>query len=519
MPEIEAKFLIRRSEQVADVIAAIEDLGFRLTDGGCKVHIDAYFDTADWALFRTGWVYRCREQEDALTLMLKSTALSRDHVFVRDEIKQIVPAGTKPTSRKLPAGPVRERLAEITGNDRLRELFTVNTRRRVFEARKKDDAGIWLEIDRDETRITAKRPARGAPGDMAFIELELELKEGDPAIIDELARGLARLDSLTPARFSKFDRGLLLAGLRITAKKRRKRPVLRGKHLFLDLLYGYLGRRLASLRKHEPVAWEGLDPEGVHKMRVAIRRIRAMLAAFPDLFAKDMRKPLDRELRWLARQLGNARDADVCETSIARFTAILPPDAAVAIRPYADFLRESTVDAYMDLHKVLDGERYRSLVNTLDQLVASGPDSRTKKRFGDLSIAEASRRYVKPAIRKFLHRGDRISVESPARDVHKLRIRAKRLRYLLDLFSEAQPRRWRDATAALEKLQDLLGEHQDACTAADRLGIFIDSLGRRGGRALWLALGRLQQIEDERIARCRRGFPSAWDRFRKAVKR
>ena len=71
MPEIEAKFLIRRSEQVADVIAAIEDLGFRLTDGGCKVHIDTYFDTADWALFRTGWVYRCREQEDALTLMLK----------------------------------------------------------------------------------------------------------------------------------------------------------------------------------------------------------------------------------------------------------------------------------------------------------------------------------------------------------------------------------------------------------------------------------------------------------------
>ena len=80
------------------------------------------------------------------------------------------------------------------------------------------------------------------------------------------------------------------------------------------------------------------------------------------------------------------------------------------------------------------------------------------------------------------------------------------------------PRRWQAATDALERLQDLLGEHQDACTAKQQLATFLDSLGPRGGsRPLWLAIGRLQQIEEARIASCRRRFPAAWTRFRKAV--
>ena len=54
--------------------------------------------------------------------------------------------------------------------------------------------------------------------------------------------------------------------------------------------------------------------------------------------------------------------------------------------------------------------------------------------------------------------------------------------------------------------------------AKDQLAAFLDSLGPRGGsRPLWLAIGRLQQIEEARIARCRRSFPAAWARFRKAV--
>ena len=102
MPEIEAKFLVRRSEQIDDLLAAIENLGFHLTGGECRAHDDTYFDTRDWALLRAGWVYRCRRQEDSSTLMLKSTGSADGHVFVREEIKQLAPPGTKPASGKLP---------------------------------------------------------------------------------------------------------------------------------------------------------------------------------------------------------------------------------------------------------------------------------------------------------------------------------------------------------------------------------------------------------------------------------
>ena len=369
-------------------------------------------------------------------------------------------------------------------------------------------------MDLDRSVIEPINARRSAPGRLAFTELELELDAGDVAGLEGLARHLVDEARLIPARSSKFERGLWASGLDPEqAGKPGKRRRFKGKDAFADMLYWYLGERRQSLARHRPIACEGIHPEGVHKMRVAIRRTRAMLTAFDDILPRKAAKSLDRDLKWIAGQLGAARDADVCAMAISDIHAALPTGSEAAIAPYVDYLRQGTLDAYNGLADVLCGRRYLATSNSLDRFISAGATCNA-----ELTIAKASQRFVRPAIRKTLRLGNRIDRCATSRELHKLRIRTKRLRYLLDLGISGQPRKVLATISALQKLQDLLGEHQDACTAGQRLDAFAASLpARKGTRALWLATGRLMQREDDRIAACRRRFPAAWSRFRRAA--
>ena len=102
--------------------------------------------------------------------------------------------------------------------------------------------------------------------------------------------------------------------------------------------------------------------------------------------------------------------------------------------------------------------------------------------------------------------------------MHRLRLQAKRLRYLLELFATAKPKKFRAPIAALSELQDLLGEHQDAITAREKLATYSETVPVLDfNRDQLLALGRLMQLEDDRAFECRRQFPACWDRFERVV--
>lgn len=517
MAEIEAKFLIRQPERVDQILAGLADHGYVCAEGETRMQVDTYFDTPDFAILHAGWTYRCRQSGGHSTLNLKSSGTKQGEVFIREEIEQPLADDAPAEIGRLPPGPVQERLESIVDGKRKHKLFSVTSRRRVFSIGCPGNPPARLELDLDRTRIVARKAVIDAPGRFDFMELEVEHASGDTGAVDTLARILRDQFGLAPAQFSKFDRGIQAAGLSIAdSSMKHREPDSKGTDRFLGLLYRHLGHYAGMLRKYQPLASEGLHPEGVHKMRVAIRHLRAMLRTYARIFASNCGDSLDTELRWLARQLGRARDADVNEMEIRRFNASLPLAAAVAAAPYEEHLREVTVAAYMNLTELFAGEQYAGLLAKLDSFIAGGPDSETRKEFGNLSISEAADRDVPARAHGMLKRGDRISAGSPAKKLHRLRIRAKRLRYLLDFFSVAQPVRWSAPVAALERLQDLLGTHQDAITARERLEQFAASLpAAEDGCELRLSIGRLIHTQDDRIAECRRRFPAAWSRFRK----
>jgi len=509
MREIEAKFIIRRPEQVAEALRVLSANGFSVKDCGTKIHVDRYFDTEDWSILAAAWACRVRRRNGEAKLTLKSLHGPDGSVFVREEISQPVPDEDAELSFSLPLGQVRDELTGIVGNMPVAELFRVTSERTVYEIARTGPEPVQIEIDLDRSRIEAEKRTVKATGILDFTELELELVSGDTADLDTIATLLRDEAGLMAAKYSKFERGLQAAGLEIDSiLEQPQATTLVADDPVLTLLYQYLAEQTQIIRRQHPRALEGIDPEGVHKMRVASRRLRTILKAFRDVLGDAVVAHFNAELRWLAQNLGRARDADVTERG-ARESQAGDTDH------YVHFLRQQTITAYEHLVDVLESERCAMLEDDLAQFIAAGPPGDMQEQFGKLSIAASADQLIHAALNKLLAHGDAIEADSPARQLHKLRIETKRFRYLLDFFSTVQADKWRDTTEAVKRIQDVLGEHQDAVTAQAHLADYSASLPNDASGREWLnTAARLMQVEAQRIDTCRQRFATAWSDFR-----
>jgi CHAD domain-containing protein len=212
--------------------------------------------------------------------------------------------------------------------------------------------------------------------------------------------------------------------------------------------------QVRSLVEHEAVARLGDDPEGVHQMRVAVRRLRAALRATPDTGLD----PVRTELRWLGGVLGRVRDLDVLLARIRDQAADFPPTERAAVERLLAGLVADRRRARRRLLEVFDGGRYTSLLHTLTGLRVPNP------RDGD-ALLEVIARPHRKLRRDALALGD----DPPDDDLHALRIRGKRLRYAAELAEPTGGKPVRRLIRATRAFQDVLGDHQDACVAEEEL--------------------------------------------------
>lgn len=512
MTEIEAKFIVRRPEQVDEALKVLSAHGFEILERGETTHVDRYFDTEDWSILAADWACRVRRRDGEDKLTLKSLTGPDGSVFVREEISQPMVYEDVGLPFSLPSGPVRNRLADIIGDTPVAELFRVTSERTVYEIGRTGLEAVQIELDLDRSRIEAEQMTEKATGILEFTELELELLSGDKADLESVAVLLRDEAGLMPAHYSKFERGLQAAGLEIDSiLEKSQAATLTEDDPVLTLLYQYLAEHLQIIQRQHPRALEGIDPEGVHQMRVASRRLRAVLKAFRSILGDDVVLRFNAELRWLAQNLGRARDADVTERG-AR-------DAEEAdASHYERFLAQETITAYEHLVDVLESERCATLEDDLKAYIAAGPSDDMREQFGALSIATCADQLIHAALNKLVMHGDAITADSPARQLHKLRIETKRFRYLLDFFSSVQAEKWFQTTEALKRLQDILGAHQDAVTAQAQLAEYAASLPNvADGHEKLAATAQLLQVEAERISESRQQFDAAWSDFKNVL--
>jgi CHAD domain-containing protein len=282
-----------------------------------------------------------------------------------------------------------------------------------------------------------------------------------------------------------------------------------------------------QIRANEAAVLDGREPEGVHQMRVALRRLRALVTAYKSVFAEHPYTLLREECRWLQRQLGPAREWDVfLEETIQPLRHRLPSeDSLEHLETEARAIR---AEAYEQARTAVRDGRYADLLLRLELWLAEGGWRKAavpgETDVGDQPVEPFARAILTKRAKTVTKLGKRHETLSEG-DLHRLRIQGKKLRYAAEFFAGLFPKKpTKRYLKALEEIQDRLGAVNDAATG-QRL---LDDLDRRltnrksangggrpgGGEALAAnATGIVLGWQTAQMDRELKAFHATWDAF------
>ncbi len=326
---------------------------------------------------------------------------------------------------------------------------------------------------------------------------------GDAAAAHALAMRLAADLPLLPAAVTLAEQGRALAQGTPCRPRRIGAP-----HLPTGLDVGgalafVVGHLAEVMLAWLPAARAGETPEGVHQMRVALRRLRSALKIFGKTLGCDAIADLDDRLKTLAQALGPARDWDVFLAGAgADLSALIPEKPVLALIADA---RSQRAAAYRELAQVLAGPAFRQTMIAAAALAATRPWP--EEPAAEPAEAFARRMLARRHKRMLAHGKDIASW--PDEELHALRLDGKRLRYAAEFFAPLFP--GKDAkrfVRRLAALQETLGIVNDGAVAAGLIG----GIARTGRRAF--ASGALRGLVAGRAAAARGEAVEAWERFR-----
>jgi len=211
--------------------------------------------------------------------------------------------------------------------------------------------------------------------------------------------------------------------------------------------------QLYAIHAHEAGARNGQDPEDVHQMRVAIRRLRAILRAGRAVFNPKWVKGLRRELKWLGTRLGRVRDLDVLHAYLRSWLTARPAVERTAGRRLLLHLDVGRARATAGLRAALAGPRYARVHARLKAALIRPPIRTAEVSLPGIAAAEFAK--LRKAVKK-------LPQHPNADDLHAVRIKVKRARYATELAQPMVARPGERFIKTAKRLQDILGEHQDA---------------------------------------------------------
>jgi CHAD domain-containing protein len=504
MKELETKFLLARGRRPQKALRRLlQDLawaGFQIQPKTTRLVQDVYFDTKDERLRRAGWSLRCRHKSLALVLTCKQLGQSDDGFFERREIEQTTLHET-PHLDSLEEGPVLSLLRRyLPESAELKALFTQDNERSTYHLSHPDHPRATIEMVFDRVRVDGRETLR-------YVEFEGELKQGPIAILEAFSAVLAAHPDLSQSRTSKFHRGFFNSRGSLDVGG-RARDLMTPEDAWSKLGAHYLAEQMHALKSYEPYAHEGLHVEGVHQMRVATRRLRAALKAFGDVLPEDPARSLAAEAGWLCDVLGAVRDLDVHLEHLHGYRRELPKGRRHSLDAYEQHLEGARLRARRCLTTALDSNRFRRFLASYLALQerAQAIDETTSP-----TIAEFAHGYVPKRLTAVRRDGRKIQPDSAPEAYHRLRIRIKKLRYGLEILNGPYGAELARASKSLRRLQNRLGEHQDACVAEDELANYRDKHAESAREKR--TFDRLISSERDRAQKLRRRFRADWARF------
>lgn len=444
--------------------------------GATRTLESVYWDTPDLRLMRRRVTLRVRRIGRRHVQTVKDAGITDGLVSHRGEWETPV-RGPAPDLSAIGDPEATARLGPLAPSD-LVPAFATRIRRVTRLVRLRDGSEVEVAVDHGDVRAADGRTE-------PIAEVEFELKSGAPTAVYAVAMAVAEAVPVRLARRSKAERGYALVARTVppTGARKAEHPAIDPAGTVEAAIAVILREGLLHVLDNEAAVTGGDPGDGVHQMRVGVRRIRSALSLFRPLLPAEGLEDLTADLRWLAGELADARDWDV-------FLGSLVAPAADAIGRHGPL-----ADAFATLGAMAAGRRDRGRARAAEA-VASTRFVRLALRLGAWiaddgwrrqPVTEASARLFDPVAdvaadllrrrhRRVLRRGAGFA-DLSTEDRHRVRIALKRLRYAVEFFRPLHPgkapaRFHRRLAALLERL----GHLNDVATA-ERLIADLDGEG------------------------------------------
>jgi triphosphatase len=468
--------------------------------------VDTYLDTDDWRIHRAGFALRIRSESGKSEATLKSLHSASTEVADRRELSETLEDSESESIRRS-IGPVGRRVHAVSGPHALLPLFEVRTSRQRFAVHREDEAQQLGEIALDETVIS--RPHGEPQTSLQRVEVEALTETREP--LQSLVKALRSDCALEPASETKYSQGLKSVGLAPGPAPEFAPTAVDASMPIAEVALANLRRYLSAWHLHEPGARLGDDPEELHDLRVAGRRLDAILRQFRSLLPESFRR-IRPTLKKVLRVLGDARDLDVALSELETFSRSLPESDRESIEPLRQHLASERVRARARMLNVLDSVSVQKNLQKLTSLLAT-PIAVSQQSSPQLA------QHVAPQIIRLRYRKVRkgaglLTADSPVEAYHELRAQVKKFRYALEAVAVIYGKPADEMLRALRRWQEKLGVQQDAAVASRRLKALASAPPKAIPPATLFLMGRLAEHYSGGAARARRVYAKAYRKVR-----
>ncbi|MGI9613909.1 MAG: CHAD domain-containing protein, partial [Acidimicrobiales bacterium] len=428
--------------------------GASLGDAEEWVIEDTYYDTPDLRLARWGCTLRHRS-DDGWTVKIPRP--SKGIVLDREEVA----FGGDPG---VPPAKALTLVSSLTRGVEVEQVARLRTRRVVRRWLAEDGTAI-AELADDE--VCGSRPDGD---DVTFREIEAELAhDADGGLLDEVVERLTAAKGSAERPIPKLVRVLGPAAMQppdVIVNPLPSKPSAK------QVIQSAFASSVAQLLLQLPAARLGRDPEGVHQARVACRRMRSDLKTFEPLLDAEWSADLEAELRWLIDELGAVRDSDILGAKLGDVITRHPeidPDAAGRVR------HEIVLERRRDRRRLLRHLSDKRAMRLFDHLVAASAEPMTVSR-ADRPAGKVMPKLVRKRWKRLDRAIERLGRNPTPAELHAVRILAKRLRYATEAVAPAVGKQARKFAKDAARIQDALGELNDAAVAGARLTAVAERL-------------------------------------------
>lgn len=472
----EIELALRLDAAAAEILASPKTLAdMRAGRPRKQLLRSVYFDTADGHLRNNRIAFRIRQIDDRFVQTIKTAPSAKGPSIQRGEWDVVVRDLTPDLGPLLDVDELRDALSREGLVAALRPVFATTFQRTTIGLRL---GASRLELAVDIGAITA--------GDARepICEAEIELKRGSVADVYVVADALRHVVPVQLQSLSKSERAYALVSGGGVKPLRATRLRL-DKHVTAGDAFLAVARNcLIQLRANAAAVERSDDPEGMHQLRVALRRLRSAFSAFSASMPVAERRRFGASLKRLARTTDAARELDVflAEILVAVRKSVGRDRGLAAVESAASDARRR---AWARVRAVLASDIFVGTVLTLEAWLEGGGWRAAAGEAYSVAADDFAWRILKRLHRKLVRAGERLD-ELSEPELHDLRLRAKKQRYAGEFFRDLFPAKL--ARRYLEALSDV----------QDRLGALNDSVTVR---SLLLRLGRARQTDPTAFTR------------------